>query len=99
MTLSLQSVRREIDLIDSEILRLLNLRVQAAMRAGKLKAAAGRAVYDAQREDEIVNGMLRENTGPLNDAALERIFRRIVTESRLLAESVVESELSTSHHG
>lgn len=99
MTLSLQSVRREIDLIDGEILRLLNRRVQTSIRAGKLKAAAGRPVYDAQREDEIVNRMVRENKGPLDDAALERIFRRIITESRLLAESVLERELSTSHHG
>lgn len=92
-------MRREIDLIDREILRLLNLRVQTAIRAGKLKAAAGRPVYDAQREDEIVNRLLQENKGPLNNAALERIFRRIITESRLLAESVLESEVSTSHHG
>lgn len=87
-------MRHEIDLIDDEILRLLNLRVQAVIEAGKLKKTLGKALYDPEREDEILNRARQANTGPLDDAALERIFSRIIAESRLIAASVLEHELS-----
>jgi chorismate mutase/prephenate dehydratase len=87
----LASLREHIDRIDDEILLLLNLRVQAVIEAGKLKQAGGRALYDPEREDEIAQRARQRNTGPLDDAAAERVFRRIITESRLVAETVVKS--------
>lgn len=80
-------VRREIDLIDDEILRLLNLRAGAAIEAARIKRIQGRAQLDHEREVEIMSLVCRANTGPLPDEAIERIFRRIIDESRLIGQT------------
>lgn len=92
-------MRREIDVIDDEILRLLNLRVRAVLEAGRIKRTLGRPLFDGDREAEILNTLCRANTGPLGDEAIERIFRRIIDESKLVEQSVLEHSVNCSHSG
>ena len=47
-------------------------------------------VYDPQRENEIFERLARNNRGPLENAALRRLFERILDESRRVERVVLE---------
>lgn len=78
--------RRQIDELDREILRLLNRRAELAHRIGDEKRAKGLPLHSPAREEEVLRCITEENTGPLSAAAVERIFRLIIAESRNLQE-------------
>jgi chorismate mutase len=42
------------------------------------------AVYQPAREAEVLEKVRKANTGPLDDAALMRLFERIIDEARRL---------------
>jgi len=74
--------REEIDLIDAELLGLLNRRVVLAREVGRRKRGAGLPLRDARRERQILARIRERNRGPLGPAAVERLFRAILAESR-----------------
>ena len=83
----LGELRTEIDRIDAEMLALLHKRAQLAMRVGEVKRAGGLPVYDPSREAEILARASTETaalngSGALDAAAVRRIFRRIIRETR-----------------
>lgn len=73
--------RRKIDAIDTAMLHLLNLRTELALEVGRLKGQAGLVLRVPEREREILNRMKALNPGPLDDAAIERIYQNILDES------------------
>ena len=75
--MGIEDWRREIDDVDRELLRLLNMRARLALKVGALKRAAGLPLYDSTREQEVLTEACRENDGPLDDRAVAKIFRRI----------------------
>ncbi len=81
--------RREIDDIDSELLRLLNMRARLALKVGALKVAAELPFCDPDRERTVLQRLQEINCGPLDERAVGKVFRRIIRESRR-----VESEVS-----
>jgi len=74
--------RREIDEVDGELLRLLNIRARLAIKVGTLKRATGLPLRDLDREHSVVDRLVEANTGPLDQRAVARLFRRIMRESR-----------------
>ena len=76
--------RRRIDAIDDELLRLLNDRARSAIEIGHIKRRLNLPVYSAEREAEILARVSRANRGPLEAAAIRRLFERIIDESRSL---------------
>jgi chorismate mutase len=76
--------RRRIDGIDDQLLRLLNERARCALEIGHAKKALGLPVYNAEREAEILARLSGRNQGPLEEAAVRRLFERIIDESRRL---------------
>ena len=76
--------RRRIDQIDSQIIGLLNSRSACAVEIGKLKHAAGLPIYSPEREQRILERVMRENPGPLDPTAVKRVFERIIDEGRRL---------------
>lgn len=79
--------RRQIDVIDSEILRLLNRRAQCTIEIGKIKRGKQLPIYSPEREKEILERLRNENEGPLSGESLQRVFERIIDESRKLEKS------------
>ncbi len=79
-----ERLRRRIDEIDVEIVRLLNERARCAVEIGEAKRASGRTVYDPEREREILERVLHMSASSLDPGALRRIFERILDESRRL---------------
>ncbi len=70
MTDKLQEFRSEIVDINEEILNLLSKRGKIAQKIGEEKRKQGTAVYDPQREKEMINKLLDKNEGPFNDNSL-----------------------------
>jgi chorismate mutase len=74
--------RKEIDQIDVELLRLLNIRARLALKVGALKQAAHLPFCDPERERTVLRRLQDLNSGPLDERAVDKVFRRIIRESR-----------------
>ena len=72
--------RRKIDAIDTAMLHLINLRAELALEVGRLKKDGGIALRAPLREHEIVARMKGANPGPLDSAAVAKIYTLIVAE-------------------
>ncbi len=77
-------IRNEIDRLDDELLRIFNRRAALALEIGEIKKERRMAVYDPEREKGIFRRMQDRNPGPLENAAIVRLFERVVDESRHL---------------
>jgi chorismate mutase len=82
--------RKEIDEVDVELLRLLNVRARLALKVGALKKAASLPISDPDRERVVLQRLQEMNDGPLDQRAVDKLFRRIILESKRI-ESVVEA--------
>jgi chorismate mutase/prephenate dehydratase len=81
----LRRLRRRIDVLDRRIVALLNERARLAREAGQAKADAGRtAVRDAEREREILLRVSMANEGPMPQADLLALYRRLFIATRAL---------------
>jgi chorismate mutase len=86
--------RKEIDEIDAELLRLLNMRARLALKVGALKRAARLPFCDPDRERYVLHRLQDINTGPLDDRAVYKLFRRIIRESRRVQTSVAGTNVA-----
>jgi len=82
--LDIDRIREEIDHLDNELLRIFNERAALALKIGELKKTRNLPVYDPEREKRIFLRMKNANPGPLDDAAIVRLFERVIDESRSL---------------
>lgn len=84
-TAELRRLRRRIDALDRRIVALLNERARLAREAGEAKADAGRtAIRDAEREREVLLRVSMSNEGPLPQADLLALYRRLFVATRAL---------------
>ena len=91
--LTIEDLRKRIDVIDDQLVRLLNVRVACAVEVGRLKHDLGLAVYQPDREAQVLGAVRKVATdlaGPLTAEAVVRIFERIIDEARRAER--VESE-------
>jgi chorismate mutase/prephenate dehydratase len=77
----LKKIRREIDVIDRQIVRLLNNRARRILAVGRLKKARKASIYAPAREHQIFTHLARENKGPLTLETLKAIYREIMSAS------------------
>lgn len=81
--LELARIRDRIDELDKRIVELLNERAVLGRKAGRAKALAGRrAIRDPEREREVLLRVAMTNGGPLTQADLLSIYRRVVAATR-----------------
>jgi chorismate mutase len=80
--MNLADWRRRIDEIDKKLVELLNERSRCALEIGKLKQEAHIPLYQPERENEVLANAESNNSGPLTDAAIRRLFERIIDEAR-----------------
>lgn len=84
-TAELRRLRKRIDALDRKLVALLNERAELARDAGRAKTAAGRrTVRDAEREREVLLRVSMANSGPLPQADLVALYRRLFTATRAL---------------
>jgi len=86
-TPEMRRLRRKIDALDRKIVGLLNERAELGREVGRAKAAAGRrAVRDAEREREVLLRVTMANTGPMPQADLLAVYRRLISVARSLED-------------
>ncbi len=93
--MNLSDWRRRIDEIDKKLVELLNARSQCALEIGKLKQAAKIPLYQPDRENEVLANAESNNSGPLTDAAIRRLFERIIDEARAAERDAMHSSGGT----
>jgi chorismate mutase len=90
----IEEYRRRIDQIDEQLMKLLNSRSACAVEIGRLKRRIGLPVYQPEREKLILDRVERNNPGPLDSAAVRRVFERVIDESRRLERLAGQAEES-----
>jgi chorismate mutase len=90
----MDDLRRQIDTIDEQLVRLLSARAACALEIGREKKQAGLEVYQPARETEVLGHVQRVNTGPLDNEAIKRLFERIIDEARRLERIAEAAEAS-----
>jgi chorismate mutase-like protein len=83
--------RRRIDEIDRQLVELLNERSRCALEIGRIKQAENLPLYQPEREKEVLKNAERVNPGPLSDAAIRRLFERIIDEARAAERDAMHS--------
>ena len=78
----LLAVRRRIDRLDEQLLRLLSQRARLALDIGRIKKRRKWPVFDARREAAVLGHVIRANRGPLSSAAVRHVFQAILCECR-----------------
>jgi len=95
--LDLSSLRAELDRVDAAIAALIGQRLALARRVGERKAASGAAIFDRDRENDLLRARraaARERS--LDPDVVENVFRQIILASHreqrrtLRARSTVE---------
>src|SRR5512135_7363 len=84
-------LRRRIDQIDDQLMKLLNSRSACAVEIGRIKRQIGMPVYQPDREKWILDRAERNNPGPLDSGAVRRVFERVIDESRRLERMAGEA--------
>jgi len=84
-TPELRRLRRRIDALDRRIVGLLNERAELGREVGRAKLSAGRrAIADREREREVLLRVTMANGGPLPQAELLSIYRRLIAATKAL---------------
>ncbi|UCE83042.1 MAG: chorismate mutase [Deltaproteobacteria bacterium] len=78
----IKRLRKQIDDLDDDILRLLNRRMLLVQEIAALKHQTGKDPLDLDREQSIFRRLARENQGPLAWGAVKKIFGEILAASR-----------------
>jgi chorismate mutase len=89
--MTLSDWRRRIDEIDRKLVELLNERSRCVVEIGQLKLAEHQPLYQPDREREVLENAERANPGPLSDAAIRRLFERIIDEARSVERDAMHS--------
>jgi chorismate mutase len=88
----LESLRKRIDELDEQLVRLLSARAACALEIGRVKRSAGIEIYQPSRETEVLGHVEAVNRGPLDDGAIRRLFERIIDEARRLERNAEGEE-------
>jgi len=80
--MTIEDWREQIDALDRKLLDLITERARCVIAVGKIKNKQNREIFDPQRERQILQKIIQENKGPLDEDALRRIFQGIIDECR-----------------
>lgn len=77
----LDPLRKQIDRIDDELVRLLNERAKVVVEIGKVKQQVNAPIYAPDREKVVLEKVRTLNKGPLSNRSLEAIYREMMSGS------------------
>lgn len=82
MSRELNNLRQQIDQIDRQLIALFEQRFAVTNQVGELKSKAGKAVFDPNRENEVIRDRLSRVQHSENEAAICSLFELIMANSR-----------------
>lgn len=90
---TLESLRKEIDEINLQLLDLLNKRATLASKIGTLQTQSGMQLYDPQREAEMLTVLQLANQGPFSNDTIKVLFKEIFKASLALEEREARAKI------
>ena len=93
--MSVEDWRRKIDEIDRKLVELLNERSKCVLEIGRIKKQDGSPLYQPDRERQVLSAVEQANRGPLSEAAIRRLFERILDEARSVERTAMHDEGDT----
>lgn len=82
--MSLKDLRKKIDEIDHQLVKLLNERARVVVEIGKFKNKTDKPVYAPDREKDVFTKIIEANDGPLPNRCLVAIWRELMSGSFVL---------------
>ncbi|WP_421617619.1 bifunctional 3-deoxy-7-phosphoheptulonate synthase/chorismate mutase [Brevibacillus sp. TJ4] len=73
----IETIRKQIDQLNLQILDLLNQRASLVQELGKEKEKLGSNRFDPERERQMLNQLVEHNKGPFNDTTVRHLFKQI----------------------
>jgi chorismate mutase/prephenate dehydratase len=92
MSEKLEQLREQIDRLDDELLILANRRAALAQQVGHQKDNG--VVLRPEREAQVMQRLQKQNSGPLSNAAVARLFTEIISQCRAM-----EAQLKIAYLG
>ncbi|EDY17502.1 chorismate mutase [Chthoniobacter flavus Ellin428] len=95
--MKLTDIRRKIDAIDDQLLKLLNERADLVHEVGLVKRAEGSEIYAPEREEAVLRSLTEKNAqlqGRLPEKSIRAIYREIMSASLAL-----EKDLTIAYFG
>ena len=86
--MGLDELRKKVDELDAQIVRLINERAVLARRIGELKTQENDAPYAPARQQAVYENVGALNKGPLPDACLRAVYREIMSGCLALEKPV-----------
>jgi chorismate mutase/prephenate dehydratase len=77
-------LRAQIDEIDEQLLQLLSKRAKAAEEVGHIKNQSSAPIFRPERENQVIQNVLKKNPGPLLADGIASIWREIMSACRAL---------------
>ena len=93
--MNLEVIRKNIDLLDSELLKLLKDRMEQVLLTKKFKSQ----IEDRQREKEVLDKIRKNSSGLINADFIEKIYIEIIKESKNLQQNDWELIAFQGEHG
>ncbi len=81
-SINLDTLRDQIDSIDSKILELINQRLEVGKRVGATKKQTGGQILDRARERKVIENLTAINQGPADINLIRYIFSVIIRATR-----------------
>jgi chorismate mutase/prephenate dehydratase len=81
---NLKRLRKRIDKIDNNILKLLSERANIILEIGKIKSKSKKPAFSPGRESQVYRKLTSANKGPLNNDTIKAIYREIMSGSLAL---------------
>ncbi len=82
--MNLDDLRKQIDTLDEDIIRLLNERINVVLNIGAEKKKAGSEIYVPSRERVVFDKIKKLNAGPLPEESAHAIYREIMSAALAL---------------
>ncbi|MCH2059908.1 MAG: prephenate dehydratase [Verrucomicrobiales bacterium] len=86
--MSLEDIRKKIDKLDSELLRLLNERADLVHQVGEIKKKDGLEIYAPEREESLLQSLVAKSEGRLPEKSIRAIYREIMSAALALEENL-----------
>jgi chorismate mutase/prephenate dehydratase len=86
--MSLDDIRKQIDLIDQELLNLLSQRADLVHEVGVIKKRDDLQIYAPEREQALLDRLVSLNQGRLPEKSIKAIYREIMSAALALEDDM-----------
>jgi chorismate mutase/prephenate dehydratase len=86
--MNIPELRKAIDKLDTQIVKLLNERTRHVLEIGAIKLKAGEEIYAPHRERAVLQRICRLNQGPITSESLRAIYREVMSSALSLEKSM-----------